>query len=117
MPQLIRRIGTGDFRRGPGVPRLDLQPYRGFLEDLTLGEGGILELEEGETQRVVKRRLSMAAAEQGASIKWRTAPAGQLRFQLIKPTKEPVEATPPPGLAPAPVRARSRPKKATQAAS
>jgi len=100
MPQLVRRLATADFsrRRGMGMAHLDLTVYREFLDGLPLGDGGVLELEEGEHQRVVKRRLSMAAGEREASIKWRTAARGQLRFQLIERKREPVATTPPDAL-------------------
>jgi len=102
MPQLVRRLATADFsrRRGMGMAHLNLTPYREFLDGLPIGDGGILELEEGDHQRVVKRRLSMAAGERDASIKWRTAPRGQLRFQLVERKREPVAATPPPDALP-----------------
>ena len=98
MPRLVRRLATADFsrRRGMGLAHLDLTAYRGFLDGLPIGDGGVLELEEGDHQRVVKRRLSMAAGERDAAVKWRTAPRGQLRFQLVERKKESREATPPP---------------------
>lgn len=118
MPQLIRHFDSGDFgRRGKGMLRMDLTPYRAFLADLALGKGGILELEDGEDQRVVKRRLSMAATERDARVKWWSAPAGQLRFQLVQRQKEPVEATPPPASVPTAAKSRPRGRTAKQAAS
>ncbi len=99
MPQLVRHLAVADFanRRGRGQPHIDLTVYREFLDGLPIGDGGVLELEEGENQRVVKRRLSMAAGERAAAIKWRTAARGQLRFQLIERKPGPVAASPPPG--------------------
>ncbi len=49
------------------------------------GVGGVLRLDEGESQRTVKRRMSIAARDRGYQLTWRTAPAGQLRFVLAEP--------------------------------
>ena len=96
MPRLIRRLAREDFRggAGPRATRVDLGPYRGFLEGLNIGEGGVLALEGEETPRVVKRRLSMAAGERNLGVRWLTYEAGQLRFRLTAQQERP-EATPP----------------------
>lgn len=84
MPRLVRRMNTDDFRRrGAGTPQLDLAPYTEILQGLSIGEGAEVALEASEKQRVVKRRFSMAASLAGYALKWRTAPEGHLRFQLI----------------------------------
>ena len=44
-----------------------------------------MRLDEGETQRTVKRRMSIAAKERGYQLIWRKAPEGQLRFVLAAP--------------------------------
>jgi hypothetical protein len=45
--------------------------------------------EEGETPRVVKRRLTMAAKSQGRMIKYRTAKSGgEIYFKLLTPSEE-----------------------------
>lgn len=89
MPQLVRRLSSEDYRRrGAGTPQLDLAPYNAILQGLTVGEGAEVSLEPGEKQRVVKRRFSMAASQGGHAIKWRTAPEGHLRFQLIPRIRE-----------------------------
>lgn len=63
---------------------MDLVPYQEIIADLGLGEGAEIELEEGEQQRVVKRRFSMAAGQRGQALKWRTlTKEGHLRFEVI----------------------------------
>ena len=47
--------------------------------------GAVLSLDEGESQRSVKRRMSIAARDRGYELTWRKAPAGQLRFVLAEP--------------------------------
>ena len=84
MPRLVRRLTTEDYRRrGGGTPKLDLAPYTDILNGMTEGQGAEVALEPNETQRVVKRRFSMAAKQAGHAIKWRTASEGHLRFQLM----------------------------------
>lgn len=76
-------------RRRTNQPRtVDLTPYEEFLRPLSVGEGGLITLEEGDLPRVVKRRLSVAARERGVAVRWRTAPEGKLRFQLVEPKRK-----------------------------
>ena len=84
MVTLVQRLSAEAFRRGGGAAKLDLAPYRGFLEGMQKGEGAIIELEPGEQQRVVKRRISLAARERDLGVKWLTATPNQLRFQLTE---------------------------------
>ena len=84
MVTLVQRLSTDAFRRGGGAAKLDLAPYRGFLEGLQKGEGAVIELEPGEQQRVVKRRLSLAGRERNLGVKWLTAAPNHLRFQLTE---------------------------------
>ena len=53
---------------------LDLSEYHGFLSELEPGEWGRLHLEEGETQRTIKRRFTTAAKQQGKALRYRKAP-------------------------------------------
>jgi hypothetical protein len=62
---------------------LDLEPYFDILRGMSEGEGAEVALDSGEKQRVVKRRFSMSAAQNGQALKWRTAPEGHLRFQVV----------------------------------
>ena len=68
-------------RRGPRPP-IDLTEYVDFLQELSPGEGGSLELEDGESQRTVKRRISMAATRLKKDIRWRKSQNGVLRFEV-----------------------------------
>lgn len=89
MPRMVKRLMREDFRRrGAGSPKLDLVPYTEILDGLSEGEGAEIALEPNEKQRVVKRRFSMAASQRGFALKWRTAPEGHLRFQLIPKKSE-----------------------------
>lgn len=58
-----------------------LLPYLEFLQGLQPGEGGVIEPGEGETFRMVKRRLSMAAHRLGILVRhWQEA--GKVYFQV-----------------------------------
>ena len=118
MVTLIQRLPQEAFRRGNGAARFDPTPYREFLLDLNVGQGGVIELEPGEHQRVVKRRLSLVARERQLRTKWLTAGPGQLRFQLIA-RKEVAPPTPAPAPAVAPKRGRpaGSSRKAVRAAA
>lgn len=80
-------LSQDSFQRGKGAGKgrkLDLTPYNAMLDDLTLGEGGLITLEEGDQQRTTKRRLTIAAHAHGFGVKWRSAPDRQLKFQLVE---------------------------------
>lgn len=84
MPKLVRKLSAEDYRRrGAGVPKLNLTPYTDILQGMSTGEGAEVALDEGERQRVVKRRFSMAAGQMGHAVRWKSAKEGHLRFQLI----------------------------------
>lgn len=79
-------LGKDAFQRGRGsakTRKLDLTPYYEMVRGREVGEGGLLTMEPDEQQRTTKRRLTIAAHAQGFGVKWRSAPAGQLRFQLV----------------------------------
>ena len=84
MPQLARVLREEDMRGGTNTSRMDLTPYIGLLETVRSqdGLGGMLTLEEGESQRAEKRRLSIAAKQQGYKLTWRKSGPGELRFVL-----------------------------------
>ncbi len=86
MPQLARVLQEEDVRGGANTSRMDLTPYIGLLETVRSqdGLGGLLTLEDGESQRTEKRRLSIAAKQQGYKLTWRKAGAGELRFVLAQ---------------------------------
>jgi hypothetical protein len=84
MPNLVKKLNSSDFlRRSTSTTRVDLGPYLEILSGLAEGQGALIKLSEGETQRVAKRRFSMAASQHGFACKWRSAPEGHLRFQLV----------------------------------
>lgn len=64
----------------------NLGPYTEFLQNMTEGEFGSLQPDEteGETRRIVKRRLTMAAKALNMSIRYRTTTAddNEVRFSL-----------------------------------
>ncbi len=85
-------LGKDSFQRGRGNAKsrkLDLTPYLEMVQGREVGEGGMLTLEDEDQQRTTKRRLTIAAHQHGFGVKWRSAPAGQLRFQLVEPGKSP----------------------------
>jgi len=61
---------------------LDLTTYLEFVRELNPGEGGELILQEGESPRTIKRRLSMAATRLKRNIRWRHSQDGVLRFEV-----------------------------------
>ncbi len=88
MPTLEKVLREEDLKRGrAGSGGLDLTPYMEMLDSVREqgGVGGQVTLEEGESQRTEKRRISVAAKEQGYTLIWRTAPDRRLRFVLAKP--------------------------------
>ncbi len=71
------------------APKTDLiQPYIEFLKTVDQGGGGRAELETGETQRAIKRRITTAGKLMGLTVKYRTAPQGTLVFELQQPNGE-----------------------------
>ncbi len=86
MPQLARVLMDDDMR-GARAMRMDLSAYVAIIEGIRGegGAGGEVELEDGESQRTEKRRLSIAAKELGTTLTWRTSRDGTLRFVLSEP--------------------------------
>ncbi len=86
MPQLARVLKEEDLQSRGNASRMDLTPYIGLLETVRAqaGLGGQLTLDEGESQRTEKRRLSVAARQQGYKLQWRKSGAGELRFVLAQ---------------------------------
>ena len=87
MPELAQVLTETDLKRGRAASQADLTPYIDIIDTLREqgGVGGVLSLDEGESQRTVKRRMSIAAKERGYQLTWRKAPEGQLRFVLAEP--------------------------------
>ena len=89
MPQLARVLTEEDLRRSEAGARMDLSAYLDIIEQVRSGGvGGEVALEEGESQRVAKRRLFMAAKQLGLQLTWRKADATTLRFVLSAPGGE-----------------------------
>ncbi len=83
MPQLARVLTQDDLRRSDVGARMDLSAYVDIIEQVrSNGVGGEVELGEGESQRTEKRRLSIAAKQQGYTLKWRKSGPGELRSVL-----------------------------------
>ena len=70
MPELTRVLSEEDLARRGGMPRLDLATYVNLIERVRdeQGVGGIVTLGPGEGQRTEKRRLSLAAKQQGYKL-------------------------------------------------
>ena len=94
MPDLVTVLREEDLKRDQGGAGLDLAPYLEIIDAIReqAGVGGLMTLEEGETQRTVKRRMSVAAQRRGLDLIWRKAPEGQLRFVLAEPGQRPPDA-------------------------
>jgi hypothetical protein len=102
MPQLARVLTADDLRHAMPGSRMDLTPYLAIIDEVAQGGvGGELTLDEEESQRTEKRRVSLAAKAQGYRLTWRKAPEGELRFVLARPGEprpggRQRRATPPP---------------------
>lgn len=71
-------------RRKTNEPRTDLlAPYIDFLKGLGTNEGGRVELEDADSQRATKRRLTVAGKQIGKRVKYRTSPDRTLVFELL----------------------------------
>lgn len=75
-PEEVERLK----RRQPATR--DLGPYYAFLESVKPGDWGRVTLEGNETQRVVKRRLTIAAKQKGMSIRYRKSKDGGILFEV-----------------------------------
>jgi|DewCreStandDraft_1066081.scaffolds.fasta_scaffold00011_188 hypothetical protein len=69
-------------------PTLDLSEYLAFLDTLGPGDWGAVTLKEGETQRAVKRRLTMAAKQKGWQLRYRRSPDGRIVFEVREAKQE-----------------------------
>ena len=87
MPALTQVLTEEDLARRSAPQRQDLSAYLRLLDQIRAqqGLGGVVTLDEGEHQRTEKRRLSLAAKQQGYGLTWRRAAAPrQLRFVLAE---------------------------------
>lgn len=67
--------------------RMDLSPYLDIIESIRSegGVGGEVTLQNDESKRAEKRRLSIAAKQLGTKVTWRKGEDGVLRFVLSEP--------------------------------
>lgn len=59
-----------------------LDPYFAFLDTMNAGDWGTVALDDGESQRAVKRRLTTASKQRGMQIKYRKSDQGKILFEL-----------------------------------
>ena len=92
MPRLERVIQETDLTSSRTTAGMDLTPYMEILDQIREegGVGGEVSLSGDESQRTEKRRLSVAAKQQGMKLTWRKSAPGKLRFVLAD------EGAPPP---------------------
>ncbi|HEY8489696.1 MAG TPA: hypothetical protein VIO14_01765 [Dehalococcoidia bacterium] len=60
----------------------DLSEYEAYLETLKPGEWGAIQLEKGESQRVVKRRLTIAGKRKGITVRYKRNTNGVVVFEV-----------------------------------
>jgi hypothetical protein len=91
MPKLIASRSAEEFKTQIRASNIDLSFYIDELQELqTDGKvEGTWELLEEETQRVEKRRFTVAAKQMGLATAWKTAPEGELRL-VLAPIGEPL---------------------------
>lgn len=84
MPQLAKVIEESDLRTGGGHgSAYDGATYLAIIREANKGVGGVVILAPDEKRRTEKRRLSVAAAQAGHTLRWRkSAEPGTLRFML-----------------------------------
>ena len=86
MPTLAKVLTEDDLSARARTSHLDLSAYRDIIEQVrSEGVGGTITLDEDESQRAEKRRLSIAAKELGQKLTWRKSQPGELRFVLSEP--------------------------------
>lgn len=62
--------------------RQDLSEYLSYLSGLKSGDWGRIRLKEGESQRAVKRRLTVSSKQIGKQIKYRRGDEGRIVFEV-----------------------------------
>ncbi len=60
----------------------DLSAYSSYLDSLKPGDWGAVSLEHGETQRAIKRRLTMASKQKGMSLRYKKGDEGRIVFEV-----------------------------------
>jgi hypothetical protein len=94
MPKLVKVLTEADLRSARGQSRMDLTPYFEIIDQVAKekGLGGEMALDNGESQRTEKRRLSIAAKQRDMRLTWRKPRDGVLRFVLSEPDATPPDA-------------------------
>ncbi len=87
--------------RGKGP--VDLTPYAERLQELAVGDWGIIELEPSDRVIAIKRRATVAARQQGKRLVWK-----RLRDNLLPFEVRAVAAPPAPAPPPAPAKGRGQ---------
>jgi len=64
------------------APTFNLQEYVAYLSTLKPGDWGAVILEEGESQRAIKRRLTIASRQQGMEIRYKRGETGKIIFEV-----------------------------------
>ena len=84
MARVRQVLQDEDFKRAAPSERMDLTAQLDELSDIRNqgGKGALIDLEEGDNVRSIKRRYSLAAKSLGLNLRWRTAPEGSLKFSL-----------------------------------
>ena len=62
----------------------DLTEYLAFLDGMTPGQWGRLTLGDGESQRTVKRRLTVASKQRAMEVKYRRDREGVVLLQIVR---------------------------------
>jgi hypothetical protein len=91
MPKLAKVLTEADLASARGQTRMDLTPYMEIIDEVARqgGLGGELALNDGESQRTEKRRLSIAAKQRNLKLIWRKPREENLRFVLSEPGSTP----------------------------
>lgn len=65
------------------TPTLELSSYLSYLDTLKSGDWGALTVEEGDSTRAIKRRLTLASKQQGKTIKYKkTEDTNKIVFEV-----------------------------------
>jgi hypothetical protein len=96
VPKVIKELGPEDFKsNSQGIPNSSiLEPYLHMLTPVEVGYGLEVELEEGDEQRVVKRRFTTAGKQLGKNIKWLPSDPGRVTLRVLPPKAEDPAAVP-----------------------
>ena len=83
MPQFRRMTGTDSDRYFLKRGQMDLTEYEKFLSTLKSRDVGEAQIGDGETERAIKRRLTVAAKNQGKQLQYsKRAPGGMVVFRV-----------------------------------